>query len=862
MSRNFNFAGYSLQNKTYMKLKILTTVFFLLGISTNFFAQATWTTLLGETFHQTESFSDAVVTPDGNYIAVGSEMQPSGYTDWYLVKMSSSNNGDELWNKHFGKNRDDYANTVAATSDGFVVGGLSISKEDVYGDAMIAKFDWDGNKLWEVTWGDDFAEEIKDIVIAADGTIYAAGFEVTSVFDRSDYLMLKISADGTSVTQLDNGATTFGGVSYEKLWLDSDDVVYIEGILELDGAFHKLNAAGEIDITFELPLDYNGIEHLEFIDQKIIALVRDFSSGFKLVEYNTSGNIVKQSDAIIAMPIGNTGNPWLFGNFEIVGDSYKLSLVTDQEWTSIQNLSFSAIDLYLEGESDLSVPHEMDNTLSIIALEDGLLYCGAVWTSGQNDARAMKVDDSNSISWEKSYGVNGGAHTSLSGTITAANNDGYLVQYLETTEDDSDVVITKIDDDGTMLWKSTVPLENQQFSFAGISETSDGLIYTMLMTAGEAPTVVKLDNTGSVIWMQELSNEMVISFKLGLQALPDGGVAISYGVADNSMGFRLLPQYCRLAADGTILEDKNIDLNFERMDIRDMTLSNDGNLIVVGGARELSTDVFAPFIAKIDYSGNFIWSNFRYDFENLGSFGRFYSVTEDSNNNLVASGWSNRTISNNVVPILATYTPSGQIVYEQMLFAIEEDIRAAAYANTVASNGDQFFLGFKSLNVPGFGFYDANSTSALIVKNDSNGNNLWEQSLGLGSSAGFYDCAASPDGGVVGLGQMFVAASRTTYVSKISGDGSTKTNFVLTPAFEYTISPNPTADLINIRLNKPAEELLQISIIDMQGKSVQLQSIQPGSILQQCSMTGLPASVYSVVVKGEKFQSSQMLVKQ
>jgi len=176
-------------------------------------------------------------TSDG-YVAVGQSYAVSNGTgDWadvtgkgdadaIIVKFDLD--GDVIWKKNFGGVGHDCFHAVTAVSDGYVTAGYSNSesfgngdwsdtaeKEIWYDDdAVIVKFDLDGNVVWKRNFGGLSYDFFYGMAVTADGFVavgYAgtdSSFE-TGYFDSEDAIIVKFDLDGYVVWE-----SNFGGSSY------------------------------------------------------------------------------------------------------------------------------------------------------------------------------------------------------------------------------------------------------------------------------------------------------------------------------------------------------------------------------------------------------------------------------------------------------------------------------------------------------------------------------------------------------------------------------------------------------------------------------------------------------------------------
>lgn len=122
------------------------------------------------------------------------------YYHGVIVKLDR--NGNEVWRKSLGGNKNDNLYAITATTDGgFIVGGDSNSSNlgftpgasaYDFSDAILAKYDTNGNRAWIKNYGGNSLEDIKKIIQNADGTFTAVG-NVTST-----NLGLTMSPNGTA----------------------------------------------------------------------------------------------------------------------------------------------------------------------------------------------------------------------------------------------------------------------------------------------------------------------------------------------------------------------------------------------------------------------------------------------------------------------------------------------------------------------------------------------------------------------------------------------------------------------------------------------------------------------------------------
>jgi uncharacterized delta-60 repeat protein len=172
-----------------------------------------------------DSFSSVTLTPDGGFVAVGVSYSTNGdfpatkgYNDAIIVKFNAS--GNKVWAKSYGGNGDDEFNSVTPTTDGgFVVVGNSRSingdfpatKGDY--DAIIAKFNANGNKVWAKSYGGSDTDDFSSVTSTTDGGFVAVGYSYSkngdfpAAWSGGDALIAKFNASGNKVW-----AKNYGGI--------------------------------------------------------------------------------------------------------------------------------------------------------------------------------------------------------------------------------------------------------------------------------------------------------------------------------------------------------------------------------------------------------------------------------------------------------------------------------------------------------------------------------------------------------------------------------------------------------------------------------------------------------------------------
>ncbi len=196
------------------------------------------------------------VTGDKNYIVTGyTESKGQGAGDVWVLKFDK--NGERIWEKTFGGSSLDTGEAVLQTKDkGYIVVGNTESKGAGLSDIWVLKLDKDGNLLWDKTFGGEKPDRAKSIQITEDSGYIIAGTTESKGEGAYDIWVFKLDKHGTVLCD-----KTYGGEQSETAnsILQTKDKGYIiagrtssKGAGKSDIWVMKLNKDGglEWDKTF------------------------------------------------------------------------------------------------------------------------------------------------------------------------------------------------------------------------------------------------------------------------------------------------------------------------------------------------------------------------------------------------------------------------------------------------------------------------------------------------------------------------------------------------------------------------------------------------------------------------------------
>ncbi len=151
-----------------------------------------------------------IQTIDNGYVIVANVADSEdGYDDILVIKTDI--NGNSKWEQRIGGDAADMVSGVLETTDGFLIVGTTVTFGNYGRDGWVIKFDKNGNKVWNKTYGGTQADELEAIVKDGDGFVLG-GSTKSSGAGKWDFWVFRIDKMGNLQWE-----KTFGGSLDEKL---------------------------------------------------------------------------------------------------------------------------------------------------------------------------------------------------------------------------------------------------------------------------------------------------------------------------------------------------------------------------------------------------------------------------------------------------------------------------------------------------------------------------------------------------------------------------------------------------------------------------------------------------------------------
>ena len=418
-----------------------------------------------------DEFYDILQTQDGGFIVTGywnstgiEGLPNKGSYDVIIVKYNKD--GNMLWQKSWGGNKAEMFCGILETQDGGFIGYGWSHSTDIVGlpnkggqDAIIVKYDKDGNMLWQKSWGGNDKDYPKSIIQTQDGGFIVSGFSESTDIEG---LPNKGSEDGI-IVKYDKD----GNMLWQKSWGGSDDD-FFSGI-------RQTQDDGFIVYGYSDSTDIEGLPNKGGTDAIIVKYDKD---GNLLWQKNWGGNSYDKFSEILQTQDGG---------FIVCGYS---------ESTDIEGLpnkgESNAIIVKYDKDGNLLWQKNWDGNgieafFDILQTQDGGFIVSGYSRStdieglpnkGELDAIIVKYDKDGNLLWQKNWGGNG-----IEGflDILQTQDGGFIVNGYSWSTDivglpnkgGEDAIIVKYDKDGNFLWQKSWG-GNLEEEFYNILQTQDG----------------------------------------------------------------------------------------------------------------------------------------------------------------------------------------------------------------------------------------------------------------------------------------------------------------------------------------------------------------------------------------------------
>lgn len=406
---------------------------------------------------------------------------------------------------------------------------------------------------------------------------------------------------------------------------------------------------------------------------------------------------------------------------------------------------------------------------------------------GELDYWVARLTNNGSIVWQKSLG---GSGEDIANSVNQTSDGGFIVCG-SSFSDDGDITdskgsidywIVKLDASGNLVWQKSLGGLSYDYGHDIIQTTDGGFIAigTCLSIDGDVTGnhgnydfwVVKLDGSGEIVWQKSLGGSS-LDQGLSIAQTTDGG----YVVAGSSR-------------------------------------SDDGDV-------SLNQGVDDCWIVKLDPSGNLSWE------KSFGGFGEDFahSIQQTSEGGYVFAGLSsslNGDVTGNHggrdVWIVKTDV-SGNLIWQKSFGGTMYD---SAIDIKESSDGNYIISGYSN-SINGDVTENKGEKDFWIIKADTSGNIIWQQTFGGSERDQALRLEQAPDGGFI------LAGGSESDDGDVSGNHGNLDGWVVklypeslsAAGVEYTENyffyPNPGSSFVTIQNKKNLVTDFDYKILDTQG---------------------------------------------
>lgn len=692
-------------------------------------------------------FNDVQDISDGGYVLAGYKISNSGLQGAYLIKVDS--NGNEEWNKLFAP--ETYVYIVEKTiDDGYILGGYKSFNGD-YGSkevALVIKTDASGNEQWNRTFDenidkyDPLSGTINSIKQIKDGgyiltqntwrnnTNYARIIKLDSA-GNTEWIRTFENSSIASVVHTFNGSYIFaisifhGGYNQEKypeisliklddrgndLWNRTYQGTYqgIENVHIEQTAEDGLMIMGEIRTSrtgidaLLIKTDANGIE----IWNKTFGGTSD--DGFNSIQKT------RDSGYIIAGYTGADRSADVLNLYH--GDAWLVRVDADG------NKKWDMVFGKLEMKQIRSVRQTGDGGY-IFTGRSGINPQGSWVVKLTNNSMmpynppAIRDEGELSQIWIKTY--NGG---DVIYKVQQTRDGGFILT--GSNFNNYDAFLMKTDSSGKELWNNTFNGSDERFyasEFRAVDETTDGgyilggiAVYDAYGRYGDA-WLVKTDTAGKEQWNRTIGSENAGEQISAVRAVDDGYVVAVNIIWNN---YQEVPEETWLIRT----DKKGNQLWMKKFNgtNRDLQRARDSGYILVvsesgGWGYKENTTPPTGWIIRTDESGNEMWKK---------GFGEYPMKMVTPNSVLQAKDNGYIVVGDYIQDAwVINYDQYGNEKWRKIIKSRAGGIDQSFYSIVETTDGNYIIGGRTNM-------YRTTGMDAILIKVDSNGNELWNMTAG------------------------------------------------------------------------------------------------------------------------------------
>ncbi len=298
---------------------------------------------------------------------------------------------------------------------------------------------------------------------------------------------------------------------------------------------------------------------------------------------------------------------------------------------------------------------------AIVTSDNGLVCVGATssYGAGDSDVLIMKLDLDGSILWANTVG---GSQSEYGYRVQQTSDNGFIVSgYTDSFgAGGSDLMVLKFHETGSLEWAHTYGGSDQDLGFSVIESSSGGyIVLGQTSSFGEGnfdQFLLRISPTGTCLWSKTIGGALADygrdCFETGAGNIIISGISFSYGAGSADF---LITEF---SSNGTFLTSKTVGLSGSES-IGSMSLSSDNGFIIAGTTYSFVTSDSRALLIKFDSGMNLQWTR------QLGelSVNNGENVCQTSDGGYLFSGTTNGTGFGSYDIFLSKFDGSGNLLW-------------------------------------------------------------------------------------------------------------------------------------------------------------------------------------------------------
>lgn len=434
------------------------------------------------------------------------------------------------------------------------------------------------------------------------------------------------------------------------------------------------------------------------------------------------------------------------------------------------------------------LPDGINYSTSTFDSNSNLIVVGnTVVSAGNTDVLITKYDPTGAILWQQTY--NGTSNTQDYGVavVCDSNDNIYLTAAMTNTSTNLDITLMKLNSTGTLQWNSSWNGTNNLIDIpSALTIDNFGNIVVVGVTLNVSTqadyAILKFDTAGQLIWHSTYDYANLSDLATGVTIDASNNVIVTGGSASANNSW----DYANLKYNGTNgIIDTIIRVNVPGLGLdKALAVTRDiqGNIYITGYTEANNNKNIQT--VKINASFNLAWVK-NFDGDNLEDIAKTIAV--DGSGNVYVGGTTKKSNGGSDY-ILIKYDANGNDIWQKRYTAPNPTQAAELADMKLTSNGEIFIVGTVKTN---------NGTDFGSIKYDTNGVLKFEK---LFTSNGIYNDKAS---------NLALKDDYSFYITGLSKDSLANDKYV-TIKYQIGNKPSSNYDYVNGVENNVKNELVII----------------------------------------------------